>query len=81
VVFLKQGANLLLLFRSQLQISGKASKFLVYRLWGVDMLKLLTRRGLLYSTVLSYGRRGYSENEHNRVCKNEGSISHGQQPH
>jgi hypothetical protein len=43
VVLLKQGPDLLLLFRSQLQIFAKASKFLVDRLRRMDMLKLLTR--------------------------------------
>jgi len=43
VVFVKQGPDLLLLFRSQLQIFRKASKFLVDRLRRMDTLKLLTR--------------------------------------
>src|SRR6266446_3753068 len=43
VVLLKQRPDLLLLFRSQLQILRKASKFLVDRLRRMDMLKLLTR--------------------------------------
>jgi len=43
VVLLKQRPDLLLLFRSQLQILGKASKFLIDRLWRMDMLKLLAR--------------------------------------
>ena len=43
VVLLRQGPDLLLLFRSQLQIFGKASRFLVDRLRRMDMLKLLTR--------------------------------------
>ena len=43
VMLLKQGAHLLLLFRSQLQIFRKASKFLVDRLRRMDLLKLLTR--------------------------------------
>jgi hypothetical protein len=43
VVLLKQGPDLLLLFRSQLQILRKLSKFLVDRLRRMDMLKLLTR--------------------------------------
>jgi hypothetical protein len=54
VVLLKQRPHLLLLFRSQLQIFRKASKFLVDRLRCMDMLKLLARRGLLYPIVLSY---------------------------
>jgi hypothetical protein len=53
MVLLKQRLDLLLLFRSQLQIFRKASKFLVDRLRRMDMLKLLTRRGLLYPIVLS----------------------------
>jgi hypothetical protein len=43
MVSLKQQADLLLLFGSQLQILRKASKFLVDRLRRMDMLKLLTR--------------------------------------
>ena len=43
MVILKQRSDLLLLFRSQLQIFRKASKFLVDRLWRMDVLKLLTR--------------------------------------
>jgi len=43
VVLLKQRPDLLLLFRSQLQILRKLSKFLVDRLRRMDMLKLLTR--------------------------------------
>jgi len=43
VVLLKQRPDLLLLFRSQLQIFRKASKFLVDRLRRMNMLKLLTR--------------------------------------
>ena len=43
VVLLKQRPDLLLLFRSQLQIFRKLSKFLVDRLRRVHMLKLLTR--------------------------------------
>ncbi len=42
VMVLKQRPNLLPLFRSQFQIVGKASKFLVDRLRGMDMLHLLT---------------------------------------
>jgi hypothetical protein len=42
VVLVKQGPDLLLLFRSQLQIFRKPSKFLVDRLRRMDMLKLLT---------------------------------------
>jgi hypothetical protein len=43
VVLLKQRPDLLLLFRSQLQIFRKPGKFLVDRLRRMDMLKLLTR--------------------------------------
>ena len=43
VVLLKQRPDLPLLFRSQLQIFRKASKFLVDRLRRMDMLKLLAR--------------------------------------
>jgi hypothetical protein len=42
MVILKQRPDLLL-FRSQFQIFRKASKFLVDRLWSMDMLKLLAR--------------------------------------
>ena len=41
-VLLKQKPDLLLLFRSQLQIFRKSSKFLLHRLRRMDMLKLLT---------------------------------------
>jgi hypothetical protein len=43
MVLLKQRYDLLLLFRSQLHIFRQADKFLVNRLWRMDMLKLLTR--------------------------------------
>jgi hypothetical protein len=43
MVLLKQRPDLLLLFRSQLQIFRKASKFLVDRLRRMNMLKLLPR--------------------------------------
>jgi hypothetical protein len=76
LVLLKQRPDLLPLFRSQLQIFRKASKFLVDRLRRMDMLKLLTRRGLLYRIVLSYGRTGHSDNEHSPMCKRQRSISH-----
>jgi hypothetical protein len=42
VVLVKQRADLLLLFWSQLQIFCKARKFLVDRLRRMDMVKLLT---------------------------------------
>jgi hypothetical protein len=80
VVLLKQRPDLLLLFRSQLQIFRKARKFLVDRLRRMDMLKLLTRRGLLDPIVLSYGKTGHSEHEHKSIGKRERSILHGQQP-
>ena len=53
VVLLKQRPELLPLFRSQLQIFGKVSKFLVNRLRRMDVLKPLTRGGRLCSIVLS----------------------------
>jgi hypothetical protein len=80
VVLLKQLPDLLLLCRSQLQILRKASKFLVDQLRRVDMLKLLTRWGLLCPVVLSYGGTGHSGHEHGPICKREESISHEQQP-
>src|SRR6202167_5272978 len=77
VVLLEQRPDLLLLLRSQLQVFCKVSKLLVDRLRCMDMLKLLTRRGLFCPVVLSYGGSGNSEHEHNPVCKRGGSISHG----
>jgi hypothetical protein len=74
VVLLKQRPDLLLLFRSQLQIFRKACKFLVDRLRRMDMLKLLSRRGLLDPIVLSYGRTGHSEHEHNPIGKVKGRF-------
>ena len=53
LVLLEQRPDLLLLFRSQLQVFCKVSKLLVDRLRCMDMLKLLTRRGLLCRIVLS----------------------------
>ena len=47
VVLLKQRPDLLLLFRSQLQIFRKTSQLLVDRLRPMDVLQLLTRRGML----------------------------------
>jgi hypothetical protein len=44
VVVLKQRPDPLLLFWSQLQIFCEAGKFLVNRLWRVDMLKVLAVR-------------------------------------
>jgi len=43
MVLLKAEPDVLLLFRSQLQIFRKSSKFLLHRLRRMDMLKLLTR--------------------------------------
>ena len=43
VMLLKQMADLLPLFRSQLQVFRKASKFIVNRLRCMDMLKLIAR--------------------------------------
>ena|GEM_PF-5359991 len=79
VVLLKKRPNLALLFRSQLQIFRKASKFLVDRLRRVDMLQLLTRRGLLFS-ILGYGKTGHCEHEHKPVCNSETPMSHGPCP-
>jgi hypothetical protein len=79
VVIVKDRPDLLLLYLSQLQNCRKASKFLVDRLRRVDILKLLTGRGLPFPIVLSYGRTGHSEHEHDRIRKCERSISHGQQ--
>ncbi|MDQ1692894.1 MAG: hypothetical protein QOH85_429 [Acidobacteriaceae bacterium] len=47
VVLLKEWSDALLLLRGQLQILCKTSKFLADRLRRMDLLKLLTRRGLL----------------------------------
>ena len=80
MVLLKQRPDVLLLFRSQLQLFRKAAKLLVDRSRRMDTLKLLARRGLLCPMVLSYGRAGHSEHEHNPTGKHERSISHGQQP-
>jgi hypothetical protein len=80
MVLFKQRPDLPLLFRSQFQIFRKASKFLVDRLRRMDMLKLLTRWGLLDPIVLRYARTGHSEHEHNPIHKREKPISHGQQP-
>lgn len=63
VVLLKQNSDLVLLWLSQLQILCQSSQLLVDRLRRMDMLKLLTRRGLLYFTVLSYGRSGCPQRE------------------
>ena len=53
VVLIEQRPDLLLLFRRQLQIFRKSSKFLVDRLRRMDLLKLLARWGLLDPIVLS----------------------------
>src|SRR5258705_1645880 len=68
MVLIKQRPDLLLLFRSQFEVFRKVSKFLVDRLRRVDVLKLLTRRGLLCPVVLSYGlsyggTRGFQPDE------------------
>jgi hypothetical protein len=76
VVLVKQRPDLLLLFRSQLQIFREASKLLVDRLRRMDLLKLLTRCGLLCRVVLSYDSAGNSEHQHNPIGKREISISH-----
>jgi hypothetical protein len=77
VVRLKQGPNLLLLFRRELQIFRKTSKLLIDRLWRVDMLKLLTRCGLLYPMILSDGWTGRCERKHKSTCERDESISNG----
>ena len=77
VVLLEQGPDLLLLFRSQLQVLCKVSKLLVDRLRCMDMLKLLARRRLFCPVVLSYGRACNSKDEQNSVCKLGRSSSHG----
>jgi hypothetical protein len=79
VVLLEQRPDLLLLLRSQLQVFCKVSKLLVDRLPSMDMLKLLTRRGLFCPIVLSYGHSVNSEHEHNPICKRVRSISHREQ--
>jgi len=76
VVCVKQRPDLLLLFRSQLQIFRKPGKFLVDRLRRMDLLQLLTRRGLLCPLVLSYASTSHSQHEHNPIGKRERSISH-----
>ena len=73
MVLLKQRTDLPLLFRSQCQILREAGKFLVDRSRCMDMLKLLTRRGLRCLIVLSRGR---SEQESNPISKREKSLSH-----
>jgi len=80
VVLIEQRPDLLLLFRRQLQIFRKSSKFLVDRLRRMDLLKLLARWGLLDSIVLSYNKDSDSEHEHHLTGKREKSISHQQQP-
>ena len=75
VVLLEQRPDLLLLLRSQLQIFCKVSELLVDRSRCMDMLKLMTRRGLLWPVVLSQGAPN-SEHEHKPICKRGRSISH-----
>ncbi len=77
MVLLKQRTDLPLLFRSQCQILREAGKFLVDRSRCMDMLKLLTRRGLRCLIVLSRGRSGHSEQESNPISNREKSLSHG----
>jgi hypothetical protein len=67
VVLLEQRPDLLLLLWSQLQILRKPSKFLVHRLRRMDLLKLLTHRGLLCPIVLSYGKTGHRQDEHSAI--------------
>jgi hypothetical protein len=77
MVLLKQRPNLLLLFRRQLEIFREASKFLIDRLWRMDMLELLTRCGLLCPIILSDGGTGHCDREHNSTCKCDESIWNG----
>jgi hypothetical protein len=77
MVLLKQRTDLPLLFRSQCQIFREAGQLLVDRLRCMDMLKLLTRRGLRCLIVLSCGRSGHSEQEPNPISDREKSLSHG----
>ena len=64
------------LFCGQLQISRKVSEFLVDRLRGMDLLKLLTRRGLLYPIFLTLhlssdireGNLGARRNKQREYC-------------
>jgi hypothetical protein len=49
----------------------KASKFRADRLRPIEMLKLLTHLRAAVPLVLSYGRTGHSEHEHNPIGKGE----------
>ena len=71
VVLLQQTPYLSLLFRRQLQILRKAGELLVDRLQRMDMLKLLTRWGLLCPIVLTYRNPCDSECEYACACKRE----------
>jgi len=75
VVLLKQRPDLLLLFRSQLQIFRQVRKFLIDRLRPIDMLKLLARGGRL-PIFLSYDKTSHPEYDRNAIYKGESSISH-----
>jgi len=79
VVLLKQRPDLLLLFRSQLQIFRQVSKFLLDRLRRMDMLKLLARGGRL-PIFLSYGKTSHPEYKRNSIYKGETLISHDNLP-
>ena len=76
-VAVRETPDSLLLFRGQLQVLGKVGKFLVDRLSCMDMLKLLTRRGLLSAIMLSYGTARNCETQHQSIHERERSISHG----
>jgi hypothetical protein len=74
VVLFKQSPHLLLLFRSQLQVFPKPGKFLVDRLWRMDMPKLT--RWLLRPIVLGNGSAGHPEHQRYSTCKREKLSSH-----
>jgi hypothetical protein len=74
VVLLKRRPNLLLLFCGQLQIFRKVSEFLVDRLRRVDLLKVLTRRGLL-CCFLGHGRTNYAQHQHNSIGKRKADFA------
>jgi hypothetical protein len=76
VVLVEQRPDLLLLFGSQLQIFRQSSKFLVDRSRPMDVLKLLTSRGLLGPISLSHGMTSDSKQEHNSTGKRKRSIWH-----
>ena len=65
--------------RSQLQVFCKVSKFLVDRLRGMDMLKLLTRRGLFCPVVLSCGCTGKSSSDPLTKWKDRGQPGQNRQ--